>query len=103
MVDQGIDALYEGAPAGFTAARDALAKRLKANGDAEASARVKELRRPTAMAYVLNQLARRHPDDLAGLGYDRAPAILRRDRSCFEIEQQPLIGKSIDADKPLRA
>ena len=66
-VEQSIDALYEAAPAAFTKERDALAKRLKAQASDAASARVKALRKPTAIAYVLNQLARRHPDELAEL------------------------------------
>lgn len=66
-VEQSIDALYEAAPPAFTIARDALAKRLKAEGHSVESARVKALRKPTALAYVLNQLARHHPDELAQL------------------------------------
>ncbi|MDB4934001.1 MAG: hypothetical protein JWP87_973 [Labilithrix sp.] len=66
-LDQALDALYAASPAEFTAKRDALAKELKASGDAAASAEVKAQRKPTQIAYVLNQLARRHADDLAEL------------------------------------
>ena len=63
--------LYGLAPAEFVAARDALAKRLKADGDAGAAKAVKALRRPTVAAWAVNQLRRRHPrqlDELLELG-----------------------------------
>lgn len=56
------DDLYALDPAEFTAARDALAKRLKAEGDKVAATEVKSLRRPTAAAWAVNQVARRHPE-----------------------------------------
>jgi hypothetical protein len=66
-LDQALDELYAASPAEFTGKRDALAKQLKAAGDAAASAEVKAQRKPTQIAYVLNQLARKHADDLADL------------------------------------
>jgi len=57
-----VDDLFALPPAGFTAARDALAKRLKAEGDAAAAAEVKALRRPSAAAWAVNQVARGEPD-----------------------------------------
>lgn len=65
--DQALDELYGASPVAFTAKRDALAKALKAAGDVEGSSALKALRKPTQIAYVLNQLARRHADDLADL------------------------------------
>ncbi len=65
--DQALDELYAAAPGAFTKTRDALAKRLKDEGDGAAAAKVKAARKPTQIAYVLNQLARRHPDDVAAL------------------------------------
>lgn len=62
-----IDELYASAPDEFTAERNAAAKRLDAEGDREAAAKVKALRKPTQIAWVLNQLARRHPDDVEAL------------------------------------
>ncbi len=53
-----IDRLY-GLPLDqFTAARDAAAKKLRAEGRREAAERVKGLRKPTAPAWAMNQLAR---------------------------------------------
>jgi hypothetical protein len=57
-LEQALDRLYALPPEQFTAARNAEAKRL---GDAE----VQGLRRPTLAAWVVNQLARRSPGDLA--------------------------------------
>jgi hypothetical protein len=57
-----VDDLYSLPPAEFTAARDALAKRLKAEGDKDAAAEVKKLRRPTVGAWAINTVARQQPD-----------------------------------------
>jgi len=50
--------LYGLRPAEFTAARDALARRLRAGKDREQADQVKRLRRPSANAWALNQVAR---------------------------------------------
>lgn len=49
-------------PNEFVAARDQLARELKAAGEKEESAAVRKLRRPTVALWALNQVARRHPD-----------------------------------------
>jgi hypothetical protein len=61
MEEQEVDRLYAIPLDQFTPARDALAARLKTAGDAAESARVKALRKPTAPAWAVNQLARRYP------------------------------------------
>ncbi|MEA2901659.1 MAG: hypothetical protein QOH36_1546 [Actinomycetota bacterium] len=66
-VEDDVDALYAADPDGFVAARQALAKRLKAEGDKAGAAEVAALRRPTAAAWAVNQLARRHGGEVAGL------------------------------------
>src|SRR5919204_6251280 len=45
----------------FTAQRDALAKQLRKDGDGEAAARVKALRKPTLAAWAVNQVIRTQP------------------------------------------
>jgi hypothetical protein len=55
-----VDALFELPPERFTAARDRLAKELSGQGDGEAARTVKALRRPTAGAWAVNQVVRRH-------------------------------------------
>ncbi len=57
--------LYGLAPEEFTGARNARAKDVKASGDPELAARVQALRKPTAGAWLLNQLVRRHEADVA--------------------------------------
>jgi hypothetical protein len=63
----GVDDLYALDPTEFTAARDRLAAELRTGGDKAAAAEVKALRRPTVTAWALNQLARRHRDELQAL------------------------------------
>ncbi|SKC81197.1 hypothetical protein [Krasilnikoviella flava] len=50
--------LYALEPAGFVPARDARAAALRADGQEEAAARVKALRKPSTAAWVVNLLAR---------------------------------------------
>ncbi len=61
------DELYSLSPAEFTAARDDRARELRAAGQRELSAEIKKLARPTASAWLVNQLARRAPDELTRL------------------------------------
>jgi hypothetical protein len=56
--EQAGDELFGLPPDEFVAARDDLARRLKREGDAEAAARVKALRRPPLSAWAVNRLAR---------------------------------------------
>jgi hypothetical protein len=51
----------------FTAARDAMAKQLKRDGDPGAAAAVKALRRPSNAAWALNQVANGEPDVVAAV------------------------------------
>jgi hypothetical protein len=66
-LDEIADELYGLAPEDFTAARNAKAKEAKAAGEAELSDQVKALSKPTAAAWLANQLAREHLDDLESL------------------------------------
>lgn len=56
------DALYDLEPSEFTAARNALAKRLRAEKRREEATLVGSLRRPSPAAWALNQVARRSPE-----------------------------------------
>jgi hypothetical protein len=58
--EDDIDTLFELPPDRFTAARDELAKRTLEAGDKAKAAEIKKLRKPTVVAWALNQLARRH-------------------------------------------
>jgi hypothetical protein len=54
--------LYALDPGDFIAARTALAKALKAEGDKDIAAVVGKLRKPSPVAWALNQIARSQPD-----------------------------------------
>jgi hypothetical protein len=51
----------------FTKTRDDLAKELRKAGKKEAADEVKALRKPSVSAWVVNQLARRHPQEMKAL------------------------------------
>jgi hypothetical protein len=59
-LDEALDALYAASPEEFVSTRTALAKQLKADGQAEDAAAVAALRKPPLAAWALNQLSRRH-------------------------------------------
>ncbi len=72
-IEELIDGLYALDPDRFTEERNAAAKRLRAEGDREGSDRVKALKKPTAVAWAVNQLPRRAPglvDELLSAGDD---------------------------------
>jgi len=62
-----IDDLYRGDFEEFTAARNALAKRLKQDGEAEAAEQVRALPKPSVAAWAVNQLARQEPEAVRSL------------------------------------
>ncbi|AZM87678.1 hypothetical protein [Streptomyces sp. W1SF4] len=62
-LDEIVDALYLPHPAGFTAARDEAAARVKEAGDPAAAKRIAALRRPTLAAWASNTLVRAKPDE----------------------------------------
>jgi hypothetical protein len=67
----GTGDLYAVPPSEFVAARDQLAKRLRDEGRKDEAADVRKRRRPSVVAWALNQLSRREPDgldDLVSLG-----------------------------------
>ena len=63
-LDQAADQLYGLPPGEFTAARDALVKRLRADKQRELAGEVKALRRPTLAAWALNQVVRNRREDV---------------------------------------
>jgi hypothetical protein len=65
--EESVDELYGLDPNDFVAARNDLVKRLKKSGDKGQAADVAKLKRPTPAAWAVNQLARRHRDDLEEL------------------------------------
>lgn len=61
-VERRLDPLYQAPPEEFVAARDALSRELRAEGDRESAARVKKLRRPSAAAWVINRVSADNPE-----------------------------------------
>src|SRR4029453_9075232 len=51
----------------FTKTRDELAKDLRKGGKKEAADEVKALRKPSVSAWMINQLSRRHPQEMKAL------------------------------------
>jgi hypothetical protein len=62
-----IDRLYALSLDEFTAERDELAKRLRKEGDADAAATVKALKKPSIAAWAVNQVQRDRPDEVREL------------------------------------
>jgi hypothetical protein len=61
------DELYGLTPADFTAARDDRARQARAAGQRDEAAAIKKLARPTASAWLVNQLTRAAPEEIARL------------------------------------
>jgi hypothetical protein len=61
------DDLADVPPEEFVAARDALAKRLKAEGKASEAADVKKLRKPTVTRWIADQVLRHHAREVDAL------------------------------------
>src|SRR5919206_1996535 len=66
-IDAVTEDLYGLDPGEFVAARNDLAKRLRKSGDKQLAAEVAKLRRPSPAAWAVNQLARRHRQELEEL------------------------------------
>lgn len=65
--DAAIDALYAVPLTGFVSARKALAKELRDGGDREAAKAVDALKKPSLVAWTLNQLVRRERERVEGV------------------------------------
>jgi hypothetical protein len=62
--EERLDELYREPPEGFVAARNELARELRASGDRDESNRIKKLRRPSVAAWLLNRTALSLPRSL---------------------------------------
>src|SRR5687768_7611745 len=65
--DDHLDGLYGLPPDEFTSARDRLAAELQEQGERDAAARLKKLRKPTLPAWAVNQLVRKHRSEVQEL------------------------------------
>ena len=66
-LDRSVDELFRLPPEQFTAARDELARQVREAGDRESASAIKALRKPTLVAWALNQLSRRERAGLEAL------------------------------------
>lgn len=66
-VDSAADELYAAGPDEFVERRKALVKQARADGDKEAAGLIQAMKKPTVAAWLVNQLARRCPDELGVL------------------------------------
>ena len=104
--DAEIEALYAVRPDRFVAARNELAKALKAAGRRDDAATVTALRRPTPAAWALNQVARERAEELEALldagaalraATERALAGRRADLRVAQDEQRRALDTVLDA------
>ena len=77
----------------FTAERDALAKRLRADGERDEAALVKKLRKPSVPAWAVNQAVRKDK---------RAAKALLRAGECLANAQEAMLSGSARRRKPWR-
>lgn len=100
--EREIDGLFDRDPDEFVAARDDLARRLRAAGERDAAGAVRDLRRPTVAAWAVNQVVRQRREQfeallaagadleqaqrrvLSGLGADALRAAAARRRELLE-------------------
>jgi hypothetical protein len=66
-VESELDDLFGRPLSEFTPARNELARRLKKAGQDEAAARIQALKKPSVPVWAVNQLARRHADEVREL------------------------------------
>ncbi len=62
-----VDELYGGSRDNFLPTRTERAKQARAAGDRELAVRIAALRKPTVGAWLVNQVVRRHPEQVAAL------------------------------------
>jgi hypothetical protein len=82
-LDAAVDALYTRPLDEFIAARDATVRQAADGGDRLGAERIKRLPKPSVAAWVINHVAREHPEEvaaLADLGDELRSATADRDR-----------------------
>ena len=87
----------------FTEARNKLVRQLQNTGDKESADQVRSLRKPSLAAWTVNQLARRHPDELKEL-MDLRDKLASGDASAFRsgsAQQRKLVASLTDNARPI--
>ncbi len=90
-----IDALYQGPLSEFTAGRNALEKRVKAEQGKEARAAIKALEKPSVSAWAVNQLYWRYRGE-----FDR---LLRTGDDLRASQQKRMAGRDVDVNAAIDA
>ena len=89
-LDAELDALYELPLESFTKARNDLSARLRKAHQSEAAAEVRALKKPSAVAWAANRLARDEPKQVA--------VLLEAGERLREVQQNALAGKASGDD-----
>jgi hypothetical protein len=97
-----LEELYGASPGDFTKTRAALVKRLHDAGDEEGAAALRGKRKPTQSAWILNQLARRHPDEVTEL-VDVGRGLARAQRSAIRGNTTTSLRETIDRQRKVVA
>jgi len=97
-----LDELYAAPPENFIRARNDLARRLKQAGQVDVAARVKQLRKPTVPLWAVNQLARRHHDEVRAL-LDAGDRLRAAQQAALRGEAEELRTATADERKLLRS
>lgn len=63
-IEEAARELYGLAPEEFVAARNAFSRRVRSDGHKDAALQVQAMRKPTSAAWLVNQLTRRHQDEV---------------------------------------
>lgn len=98
-----VDELYGLPLEEFTEARNRLVRELQDRGDKESANQVRSLRKPSLPAWTVNQLARRHQDELKEL-MDLRDKLASGDASGFRsasTEQRKLVASLTDHARPI--
>jgi len=98
LLDKQIDKLYSLALGEFTAARNDLARGLRASGDREGADRVRALEKPTVVAWTVNQLARRSPKELRAL-FSAADRMRAAQEAAFEGNRSDDVREAADDER----
>lgn len=97
-LEAALEELYGVDVSEFTKTRDRLIKQLKATGDKEGAASLGARRKPSQVAWVLNQFARREPDAVSAL-VDVGRELAREQRKALRGEASTGLRDSIERQR----
>ncbi|SRR6266511_668678 len=97
-LDRELDDLFGRPLSEFTTARNELARRLKKAGQEEAAGRVQALRKPSVPVWAVNQLARRHPDEVKEL-VDAGERLRKAQQAAFRGSGRDAVREATTAER----